>query len=81
MVPDDGKGIVHLRVMEQLIADSAVIGGGSCRNPVNRKADVIVVSHIGVQPSVVLFEIAARRVTRAVEGNVRDVGEPVSQPG
>ena len=62
VVPDDREGIVDLRVIEELITQSAVKLGVARWNPINREAGMVLAGHIGIEASVVLFEIAGGRV-------------------
>ena len=81
MVPDDRKGIVDLRVVEELITQAAVMRGRARGNPVNREAGVVLARHVGIEASAPLFEIAAGRVADAVLGNIRNVGETATHAG
>jgi hypothetical protein len=75
MVPDDRKRIVDLRVVEEIVAESAVVVCFSGRCPVNRKAGMIFSGYVGIETPVVLLEIATGWVACVVFGNIGDVRE------
>ncbi len=81
VVPDDRESVVNLRVIEELITQSAVKLGRARWNPINREADMVLAGHIGIEASVVLFEIAGGRVGYAVLGDIRSVGESTADAG
>ncbi len=68
VIPDDGKRIVDLRVIEELVAEAASVGGGAVGHPVDGEAGMILAGHVGVETAIVLLEVAAGRVARAVLG-------------
>jgi hypothetical protein len=72
VVPDDREGIVNLRVIEEVIAVSAVVVWSCGWNPVNCKAGVIFAGYVGIETPVVLLEIAGGGVAGAEFG---DIGE------
>ena len=73
VVPDDRESVVSLRVIEELITQSAPKLGSARWNPINREADMVLAGHIGIEASVVLFEIVGGRVGYAVLGDIRSV--------
>ena len=73
MVPNHRKGIVHLRVIEEVVAQSTVVGSFCGWNPVNGKAGVIFTGYIGIQTPVELLVVRIGWVAGAVFGNVGDV--------
>src|SRR5208337_3522787 len=70
MVPDDRKGIVGLRVIEKVIAQSAVVVCFSGWDPVNCKGGVIFAGYVGIETPVPLFEITRNRAAGGVVGDI-----------
>ena len=73
MVPDDRESIVSLRVIEELITQSAAKVGSARWNPINREAEMVLAGYIGIEASVVLFEIVGGRIGYAVLGDIGSV--------
>src|SRR5208283_5680354 len=67
MVPDHRCGIAGLGVIEEVVAQPAVVVCFRGWNPVNGKADVIFTGHVGIETAVVLFEIGIGWVGGAEE--------------
>ena len=73
VIPDDRESVVDLGVIEELIAESAVVGGGGVRGPIDGEAGVVLGGNVGVEASVVLLEIAAGWVAQTIVGDVGNV--------
>ncbi len=58
VVPDDRERFVDLRVIEEVIAQSAVVVRCCGWDPVNCKGGVIFAGYVGIETPVVLLEIS-----------------------